>query len=206
MSFYSDVLFPWGYDWMMKDDNLDAKRGERLADVRGRILEVGIGTGLNLPFYPEHVERITAIDPNPGMAKELEKRLENSRVDVEFVSAPAESLPFADDTFDTVVSCHVLCSVQDVGAALSEIKRVLKPGGRLLFLEHGESPDECVCRWQHRLNWVQQNFAAGCRLELAVEAVLENAGFEIAELQTGYLEGQPKTHGYLFDGIATPVC
>ncbi|MEQ9500320.1 MAG: class I SAM-dependent methyltransferase [Deltaproteobacteria bacterium] len=184
----------------MKDEALDAHRAQTLRHVRGNILEVGIGTGLNLDHYPAHVERITAVDPNAGMAKQLAKR--ESRVAVDFVAAPAEALPFLDGTFDTVVTTHVLCSFEDIAAALTELHRVLRPGGRLVFLEHGLSDEACVRRWQHRLDPLQRLWGAGCRLNVPIDEVILEAGFELTELERGHLEGQPRTHGFLYEGVA----
>ncbi|MDD9939428.1 MAG: methyltransferase domain-containing protein [Myxococcales bacterium] len=186
----------------MKGEPLAAARRRSLRSARGRILEIGIGTGQNLPHYPQAVTSIAATDPNPGMERELHKRLAGSAVSVNFQSAPAESLPFADATFETVVSTQVLCSVKDPVAALREARRVLAPGGRLLFLEHGHSDDPKVARWQRWLTPLQRLFAAGCRLDVPVLDMLHRAGFEVVDLHRYYMEGDPKTHGSMYEGIA----
>lgn len=202
MGLYRDVLFPSCYDMMMKHPGLDARRTESLATVAGDVLEVGIGTGLNLDHYPASVTRLVAVEPNAGMAKQLAKKATESPIEVELVVAPAEALPFEDARFDTVVSTHVLCSVEDIPRSLAEIRRVLRPGGQLVFLEHGLSHDHGVQKWQHRLNPIQRLFGAGCRLDVPMRQVIEAAGFDIRALDQGYVDGQPKTHGFLYQGRA----
>lgn len=205
MGIYNNVLFPTCYDAIMKGANLDARRAQALTSVRGRVLEVGIGTGLNLEHYPENVDGITALDPNPGMAKQLKKRVARLPIDVDLVVGPAEDMPFADQSFDTVVTTHVICSLDDIAQALAEIRRVLAPQGRLVFLEHGLSADDNIRKWQRRLNPVQKLWGGGCRLDVDVPRVLEAAGFGVDGMTEGYLAGQPKTHGYLYEGVAAAV-
>ena len=135
MGFYSHVIFPRLCDWVLRDPRVAQRRQELLAHARGRILEIGIGTGLNLQHYPDHVRRITAIDPNAGMRRLARRRMERSGMVVDMNLGCAESLPFGDAAFDGVVSTFTLCSVDDVEAALDEIYRVLRPGGRFLCLE-----------------------------------------------------------------------
>ncbi len=205
MGFYSDVLFPGAYDFLIGLIKLDDERRESLRQVRGCILEIGIGTGLNLPLYPEEIQRICAIDPSPGMLKKLARKLPKCRVQVEAQCAGAENLPYPDDSFDTVVSTLVLCSVPDRVGSLAEVRRVLRPDGRFVFLEHGLSPDEKVAKWQRRLNCIQRRFAVGCLLDVPVRSDLESAGFRFEHLKESYLEKGPKTHTYFYEGIATPL-
>ncbi len=202
MGLYSDVIFPRAYDFLMGLARFDAERSRMLARVRGRILEIGIGTGLNLPHYPEGVERIDAVDPNPGMLRKLGKNLRKSRLKVDAVCAGGERLPYPDGSFDTVVSTHVLCSIPDRTATLSEIRRVLRPGGRFVFLEHGLSPDPKIARWQRRLNGIQKRVAAGCLLDVPVRTELVSAGFELPHLDEYYLKKGARTHSYIYDGTA----
>ncbi len=202
MGIYSNVLFPWAYDRLAKRLHLDERRATQLSSATGRVLELGIGTGLNLPFYPESVREIFAIDPNPGMKKQLVKKLRSSAVRVHLVQAPAERLPFADSRFDSVITTLVLCSIPDLARALAEVRRVLTPNGQFLFLEHGASPDAKVAKWQKRLNWIQRRIGAGCRLDVPVSEALATAGFRFAKLERYYLEGDPKTHGYIYEGTA----
>ena len=200
MGLYRDVLFPAAYDGLMRLGGFDRFRAGALAGVGGEILEVGVGTGLNLPFYPEEVEGITGLEPNPGMVRKLKKRLARQRVKVEAVVAGAEAMPFEAASFDTVVTTLTLCSVPDRAGALAEIRRVLKPEGRLVVFEHGEAPDEKVARWQRRLNPVQRVFASGCVLDVPVRQELEAAGFDCADLSERYLPGESRTHGYVYTG------
>ena len=205
MGYYAEVLFPRYYDRVMQGESLAAARKRALRSARGRILEIGIGTGQNLEAYPSTVNSIVAIDPNPGMERQLRQRLAASPVAVDFKCASAEALPFQDAQFHTVVSTHALCSVGDPAAALREARRVLRPDGRLLFLEHGHSDEPRVARLQRWLNPLQRLFAAGCRLDLPVRELMGEAGFRIVDLHRYYMEGDPKTHGSMYEGIAAPA-
>jgi ubiquinone/menaquinone biosynthesis C-methylase UbiE len=204
MAFYSNRLFPAIYDSVMGMTSLGEPRSRVLSPVRGRILEIGIGTGLNLPHYPGHVERITAIDPNPGMLKKLKLKQPKTRIQIEIACASADALPFPDASFDTVVSTYVLCSVPDRGRTLAEVLRILRPDGQLVFLEHGLSPDPGVAGWQRRMNAIQRRLAVGCQLDVPMSSELETAGFRFEKLHTGYQAGEFKLHGYLYQGIALP--
>ena len=178
-------------------------RREQLSSVRGEILEIGVGTGLNLPHYPNHIRKIVTADPNPGMNRRLQRRINETGIEVDKQIISSESLPFADNAFDFVVSTITLCSIADVAQAVSELFRVLKPGGQLLFLEHGISPDQSVAKWQRRLNGCQRLFAAGCSLTLDVANVLGTQPFAALSMDNFYLEQTPKTHGYMYRGKAT---
>ena len=143
-----------------------------LAEVQGTVLELGIGTGSNLPFYPARVPAVTGVDPNPGMQKQLSRKRTTVGPAIRAVRGIGGRLPFADATFDTVVSTLVLCSIPQVEDTLAEIRRVLKQTGRFVFLEHGLSPDAGVARWQRRLNGIQRIIGAGCQLDMPVQQVL----------------------------------
>jgi len=202
MSWYQHRAFPAAYDFLMGMGRLDERRQQALTPVQGRILEIGIGTGRNLPFYPTDVEQVVGLDANPGMLKQLERKRSSSPIELELHQASADALPFPDRSFDTVVSTHVLCSLPDRPRALAEILRVLRPEGRLVFLEHGLSPDPKVAKWQRRLNGIQKRFAVGCLLDVPVNLELEQAGFSFESLTMGYQEKESKTHGYLYEGAA----
>jgi len=199
---YSQVLFPLGYDCFVRCTHIEKKRSELIPTARGRVLEIGIGTGLNLPYYDKAVSDVTGIDPNPGMLRQLGKKLDRGRLRADVVRAGGERLPFVSESFDTIVSTHTLCSIPRLPDALREVRRVLKPDGRFLFFEHGLSPDEKVARWQNRLNRVQQIWAVGCRLNVPMKAEIEAAGFHFQELRQYYIEGNPKPVGFMYEGVA----
>jgi ubiquinone/menaquinone biosynthesis C-methylase UbiE len=178
-------------------------RREQLASVDGEILEIGVGTGLNLPYYPEHVRKIVTVDPNPGMNKKLQCRIDQTGIEVDTRIIGSEQLPFEDGAFHCVVSTITLCSIPAVKQAMAELFRVLKPGGRVLFLEHGVSPDAKVARWQWRLNGLQRLFGDGCTLTLDVPELLSTQSFSSVEIDTFYIEDTPKTHGFMYRGVAT---
>jgi ubiquinone/menaquinone biosynthesis C-methylase UbiE len=166
-------------------------------------LEVGFGTGLNLPYYPRAVHKLTAVDPNPGMHRLAQKRVKRARVEVDQQVLGRERLPFEDDRFDCAVTTFTLCSIEDVAQALREVYRVLKPGGKFLLLEHGLSPEPGVQKWQRRLNWLQVRLANGCHLDRDVKALVAAQPFAPVEVEGFYLERTPRTHGFLYRGVAT---
>ncbi len=200
--FYSRFVFPWLCDRLMGLPFLAEQRRRALADVEGAILEIGFGTGLNLPCYPEHVRRITTVDPNPGMNRLAMGRIARSGIEVDRRTLGGESLPFPSGGFDCVVSTWTMCSIPDVGRALGEAYRVLRPGGRLVFLEHGLSPDPGVRRWQRRLNPIEGILADGCRLDLDIEALVRARPFDRVEVERFELKGLPRTHGTMYRGSA----
>ncbi|QDT04261.1 Ubiquinone/menaquinone biosynthesis C-methyltransferase UbiE [Rubripirellula lacrimiformis] len=203
MGFYSRVVFPAFYDCVIDKPYWDEHRKRQLADVSGEILEIGVGTGLNLPHYPDHVRRITTVDPNPGMNRKLAKRIAASEIEVDRRMLSSEELPFDDETFDCVVSTITMCSIVNVDQALGELFRVLTPGGRFQFFEHGVCPDPAVQRRQVRWNWLQGMIGDGCRLDLDLAALLANQSFTTVEIDNFYMPQTPRTHGYMYRGIAT---
>ena len=203
MGFYSRVVFPRLCDWMMADPRMSSLRAQLLAGAEGQILEIGFGTGLNLAHYPPSVHRIATVDPNPGMGRLARHRIAGSRIDVEHHRHRGEDLPFADATFDCVISTWTLCSIPAADRALGQVYRVLKPGGRFLFLEHGLSERPDVRRWQRRLNPVQRIVGDGCRLDLDVEALVRSQPFGDVELGRFEMERMPRTHGSMYRGVAT---
>jgi ubiquinone/menaquinone biosynthesis C-methylase UbiE len=203
MGFYSRLIFPWLCDWTMNDPKIAGLRKEVLIEVGGQILEIGFGTGLNLAYYPKAVRSITAADPGEGMIRLASRRIEKSPIEVDLRCVNAEELPVQDATFDCVVSTWTLCSIPDVQRAMKEIYRVLKPGGRFVFLEHGLSEEPKIQRWQRRLNWIQKRVGDGCRLDLDVEAFVRGQPFRDVNLDRFVLERAPKTHGTMYRGVAT---
>ena len=202
MGIYSRHVFPRLCDWSMRNPRIDRLRSETLAQVEGEILEIGFGTGLNLEHYPEHVRHLTAVDPGEGMARIARRRIERSEIDVDLRVQTAEELPFEDGQFDCVVSTWTLCSIRDAPRAVAEISRVLKPGGRFLFLEHGLSEEPGVQRWQRRLTPLQKRLAGGCRLDVDIEALIRGKAWAEVRVERFLLEGTPRIVGSMYRGVA----
>ncbi len=171
-----------------------------LAD--GTVLEIGFGTGLNLPFYdPARVEKLYALEPSLASRKLAGERLAVSPLAVELIDLPGEQIPLNDASVNTVLVTYTLCTIPDTGAALAGMRRVLKPGGRLIFCEHGLSPEPDTARWQNRLNPVWRRFAGGCHLNRRIDQMITDAGFVPEHLETGYIPG-PKVACYNYWGTA----
>lgn len=166
-----------------EDAGLRDMRRETVAQARGRVLELGAGTGLNLDLYPESVRDLTLTEPDPHMTKQLRKKVEESGRNAEVVEAPAESLPFEDDSFDTVLVTLVLCTVPDPSASLQEVRRVLKPGGQFLFLEHVRSIDPGLAKWQDRLEGPWRFLGDGCHCNRDTVSAISAAGFQLGDVE-----------------------
>ncbi len=188
-----------------EEAGLRAMRHDLLAGARGRVLELGAGTGLNLAHYPETIEDLTLVEPDPHMTKQLRRRLVGSDRSAEAVEAPGEALPFPDDSFDTAVVTLVLCTVPDQGATLEEIARVLKTDGQLLFLEHVRSGDPGLARWQDRLEGPWRFLGDGCHCNRDTVAALDAAGFQMRELKDDVLPKAPPLVRPLIRGSADPT-
>ena len=180
--FYSRVVFPRLMDFVMSRPYFGPYRAAALADVEGEALEIGFGTGLNIPYYPGNTKALTAIDVNEGVMKIAMKRIESSAMKVEYRRLDGAKLPMDDETFDSVVSVCALCSIADVSSALQEASRVLRPGGRFFFLEHGLSDDPKARKWQHRLTPLQKIIADGCHLDRDIESLVAGSGLEISKM------------------------
>jgi len=203
VGFYSRVIFPRLCDYGLDRPFVAEQRQHVLASASGNVLEIGFGTGLNLPHYPASVCKVTTIDPNAGMNRRAAQRIRQSKIEVECHQSTGERLPFADASFDTAVSTFTLCSIPNVHAALAELYRVLKPGGSFLFLEHGLSPAPSVQKWQRRLNGLPRWFADGCHLDRNIKQLVEQQPFSSVACDEFYLAEAPRTHGYLYRGSAT---
>jgi ubiquinone/menaquinone biosynthesis C-methylase UbiE len=203
VGFFTHVIVPRLCDFFLNKRLLARHRRELLASAHGDVVEIGFGTGLNLPYYPKGVHKLTAVDPNPGMHRLAQKRIKQTGIEVDQQVVSGERLPFKDNCFDCAVSTFTLCSIADVDQALREVYRVLKPGGQFLFLEHGLSPEPSVQKWQRRLNWLHMRLANGCHLDRNMRELVAAQPFASVEIKEFYLERRPKTHGYLYQGIAT---
>lgn len=201
MGFYSNSVIPYCIDLAMSGSNLEQYRQKLLADVAGEILEIGFGTGLNLPHYPQSVTKITTIDPNPGMQKLARSRIEKSQITVDYKVLNGESLPMPDESFDSVVCTWTLCSIPLVEQALSEVHRLLKPGGKFYFIEHGLSQDLGIQIWQNRLTPIQKVLADGCHLNRSINDLVQQQ-FPNVTIEQFYAPKLPKVIGYMYQGIA----
>lgn len=201
MGFYRDQVLPRVTTFCC--GLTPAETRERVcAGLVGNVVELGFGSGLNVPHYPAAVTRVLAVEPSEVGFRMATKRLAGSRIPVERIGVDAARLPLEDDSVDSALSTWTLCTIPDVAAALTEVRRVLRPGGRLHFLEHGLSPDPGVERWQHRLNGLQRRIAGGCHIDRPIRALLEDAGLRLERLDNQYEKGTPKPIGYLYEGVA----
>lgn len=202
---YQDKIFPWALDLACGLPMIGRMRQQVVPLAQGRVLEVGLGTGLNMPHYnPARVTRITGLDPALELQPRARRRIEASGLDVELLALSAERIPRPDASFDTVVVTYSLCSIADPLAALREMRRVIAPGGSLLFCEHGRAPDASVARWQDRLQGLWGPLAGGCHLNRDIPALLQAAGLHCPQLHTGYLPG-PKPWTFHYWGQAHPT-
>ncbi|NJK51101.1 class I SAM-dependent methyltransferase [Candidatus Gracilibacteria bacterium] len=172
MGLYSQVIFPICLDWAMSDATFSHYRQEVLSNVSGDVLEIGFGTGLNLSYYPPQIQKLITVDPNPGMNRRARKRIEESNIIVDNRVLSGEDLPFEDESFDSVVSTWTLCSIPNVDRAIAQIYRVLKPGGKFFFIEHGLSNEPNVRVWQNRLTPIQKVIADGCHLNRNIRQIV----------------------------------
>ena len=181
MGFYANKVFPWILDKTEPKEMADQRR-HILLDVKGKILEIGIGTGVNLPYYPQSIKELTGIEPSDAMRPRAMKRADETGRMVDWYRGLGEDLPFNEEFFDTIVIVDVLCTVENVDAVLEESYRVIKPGGRLHFLEHGLAPEENIRKWQIRLNGLSKVIACGCELTRDIEKHIRDSRFVIDEL------------------------
>jgi ubiquinone/menaquinone biosynthesis C-methylase UbiE len=197
MNGYDRHILPWLIDFGCGLPMVQARRRALVPQARGKVLEIGMGTGRNLPFYDRsRITQLVGVDPALQMHSLAQRRSDQAGLDVELVGLTAERLPLPDESFDTVVCTYTLCSIPDAAQALSEMRRVLVPGGKLLFCEHGRAPDESVRRWQDRLQPLWGPLAGGCHLGRDIPDLLAAAGFA-ANMQSAYLAGpRPMTFHY----------
>ena len=200
MGLYAKYILPRLTHFVCSSKLITQQREKVVPRARGRVLEIGIGSGLNLPFYdPKNVRHVWGLDPSKEMWNLAGKR--TVPFDVEFLPASAEKIPLDDGSADSIVVTYTLCSVPKTIEALRDMRRVLRPGGELIFCEHGAAPEPSVRRWQERLNPIWQKAAGGCRLNLQIPTLLEQGGFEIRAMDTMYIEG-PKFSSFHYLGTA----
>lgn len=204
MGLYSAHIFPRLMDWVMGGTGFQRLRREMLLSTQGEVLEIGLGTGLNLPYYPTGVSRLRAVDPAPLLPDRVRARSAALPFPVEITHLSAERLPYDDGIFDCVVSTWTLCTIPDPVQALREVRRVLTPTGRFLFMEHGLSDEAGTAVWQDRLNPIQKVLGCGCNLNRKIDRFIGQAGLHIVRLDRFMMEGVPRIAGELYRGVATP--
>jgi ubiquinone/menaquinone biosynthesis C-methylase UbiE len=191
-------------EWVMSGDEFVRLRTNLLKDAGGQVLEIGYGTGLNLPHYPPGVSHLTMVDPARLLPSKVEYRKARAEFPVQIEQRRAESLPFAAARFDAVVSTWTLCTISNPEQALREIRRVLKPQGRFLFVEHGRSDDRRVAKWQDRLNPIQRLMACGCNLNRRIDTLIEGSGLRLIRMDRFRLPRVPRLIGEMYQGCAAP--
>ncbi|MEK7235269.1 MAG: class I SAM-dependent methyltransferase, partial [Nitrospirota bacterium] len=202
MGLYATQIFPRLMDWVMSGDEFQQLRRVLLQGTHGEVLEIGLGTGLNLPHYPGRVSCLYAIDPAPLLPERVTQRSRAVAFPFQIKQVSAETLPFGDRTFDCVVSTWTLCTIPDPIKALREVRRVLKPDGRFLFLEHGRSDDAQIAAWQDRLNPLQRVIGCGCNLNRKIDGLISEAGLTITKLDRFAMHSVPRIVGEMYRGTA----
>lgn len=204
MSFYEDHVLPHVINLAMRNRFLLPYRERAIAAAEGRVLEIGIGSGLNLPLYGTQVSEVLGIEPAPRLLGMAQHAASRAHIPTKLVQGSAESIPLDDSSVDTVVTTWTLCTIPEVLAALRELRRVLKPEGQLLFVEHGQSPEARVRKWQDRLTPAWKYIGGGCHLNRPIRDLIELAGFAITHLDTAYMKG-PKPMTFMYEGRARPA-
>lgn len=203
MGFYANHVLPHVIHLACGSEPVAKQRQKVVPQAAGRVLEIGMGSGHNLRFYdPTRVEMVWGLEPSEGMRRKASEQLARAPFEVRWLDLPGEQIPLDDASADCVLMTYTLCTIPDVPAALAQMRRVLKPGGKLIFCEHGAAPDEKVRRWQDRINPLWQRLAGGCNVNRPIPHCLEEAGFAIRQLETMYLPG-PRFAGFNYWGFAT---
>ena len=203
MGFYREKIFPWLLDHLVAGEEIEAIRDRVVARASGHVIEIGSGTGANFMCYSDSITSLTTIEPNPGMNRVARRRIKYIEFPVDTRELGCEALPMKDASFDCAVTTLTLCSLSDIDQSLREIYRVLKPGGRFLFLEHGLSKSASVGQWQRRITPLQRRICDGCHLNRGIDSLIRGAGFNVSELTNYYLEKVPRVFGYMYEGVAT---
>jgi len=202
VGFYRTQIVPRFADIALRGRELSRLRARVAAGLEGEVLEVGFGSGLNVPHYPPAVTRVRAVEPATVARKLAARRVAESSVPIDYVGLDGEDLPLDDASVDHVLTTWTLCTIPDVDRALAEITRVLRPGGVLHFLEHGRSPDPGVARWQDRLTPLQRRLAGGCHLNRPIQDLVARPGLQVDEVDNYYVT-RPRPLGYMYEGTAT---
>jgi ubiquinone/menaquinone biosynthesis C-methylase UbiE len=202
VGFYEAQILPRLIDVVLSPREFSEMRQHATADLEGDVLEIGFGSGRNVPHYPPAVTRVLAVEPAAIGRKLASKRVAASPIPVEYVGLDGQDLPLQDQSVDHVLTTWTLCTIPDVSRALTEAHRVLRPNGAIHFVEHGRSPDASVARWQDRLTPMQRRLFGGCHLNRPIDQLLIDAGFVVARVEKHYVRG-PKPFGYMFEGVAT---
>jgi ubiquinone/menaquinone biosynthesis C-methylase UbiE len=201
MGIYQDHILPRVVDVVMRGREYNAIRARVSAGLDGEVLEIGFGSGLNVRYYPAAVTHVRAVDPATLGRRLAARRVAACPVPVEYVGLDGQLLPVETSSVDHVLATWTLCTIPDVGRALSEIRRVLRPGGAFHFVEHGRSPDVKVAAWQDRLTPLQRRLAGGCHLNRPIGRLVAESGLDLTRMENYYASG-PKSHGYMFEGRA----
>ena len=202
MAWYTDAVLPRLVDIALRRPPFTSIRARGAAGLAGEVVEIGFGSGLNVPYYPPPVHRVLAVDPARAGREMAAKRVARSPVPVEYVGLDSEDLPVASASVDHVLCTWSLCTIPDPARALAEVRRVLRPGGGFHFAEHGLAPDATVARWQRRLTPLQRRLAGGCHLDRPIDELVEGAGLALDGLSTYYVEG-PRPYCFMYEGTAT---
>jgi len=203
MGFYNNAILPWLCHFAMRNPKLVPYRQRIVGGAHGRVLEIGIGSGLNLPLYGPQVDEVLGLEPAPRLVEMSRSTARNAAVPVRLIEGSAEAIPVDDQSIDTVVTTWTLCTIPDAERALRDMRRVLKENGRLLFVEHGLAPDRSVRWWQDRLTPAWQCISGGCHLNRPIRNMIEGAGFRLDRIETGYMPG-PKPMTFMYEGSARP--
>ena len=203
MGFYSDIVLPRLCNLAMRNKQLVPFRERVIGAAEGRVLEIGVGSGMNLPFYRPPVREVLALEPAPRLVTMARSASRTTSMLVNFLEASAEAIPLDEHSVDTIVTTWTLCSIPQAATALADMRRVLRQGGKLLFVEHGLAPDEAVHWWQDRLSPAWRYISGGCHLNRPIRTMIEGAGFRIDRIETGYIPG-PKPMTFMYEGSAWP--
>lgn len=205
MGLYAKYVLPHVINCACGQESITEQRKKVVPLAEGRILEIGLGAGHNLPFYaPSRVEKLWGLEPSAEMRAIAQKAIDAAPFEVEVLDLPGEQIPLDDNSVDTIMVTYTLCTIADVAGALADMRRVLKPSGRMIFCEHGAAPDEKIRRWQNRLTPLWKRLGGGCHLNRDIPGLIMESGFKIPELEAGYLEDAPKILSFNYWGWAEP--